>query len=302
MFSLLFSLLLNPPLPLLLLLLSALLPYCLLLKHCSAQDLPLPPILDGETDAAPRPVHARSSLIRIDLIPQSHHQLQQATHNQNSQPWRSQQVTYLSIPPVLSQSLRLSLRLRLNLYHYFLTFSRSYHFLIFSSYPLAMPQTKLPNSHPRHTTTNYLTPILRTKSLISRHTCTPITDSTRTLTGEYIYHHTHILVLHNYKYDSVQQTLYTLVQNPLPMTTNISAPTSTNRTTKTRTALLTETLLTLNSQTVQTKNNPTTIFIIKLHNKNAIYQTTNTNNQTVRILLDILYIPKHITNYPLRVD
>ena len=41
------------------------------------------------------------------------------------------------------------------------------------------------------------------------------------------------------------------------------------------------------SQPRQNTNNPTSIFIIKLHNKKAIYQPSDTNNQTVSILLDI---------------
>ena len=46
-------------------------------------------------------------------------------------------------------------------------------------------------------------------------------------------------------------------------------------------------VLTQTSQPTQNTNNPTNIFIIKLHNKKAIYHPSDSNNQTVSILLDI---------------
>ena len=54
------------------------------------------------------------------------------------------------------------------------------------------------------------------------------------------------------------------------------------------------------SQIMQNTNTPNTIFIIKLHNKKAVYQSTNTNNQTVSILLDIYTKTHH--KLPLHVE
>ena len=103
-FLLLLSLLLQLLL-LLLLLTTARVCYCLLLMYCCSHLIPLPPIHEDESDSAPGQDHTRShpfstNVLRIHLLP-----FRQETHNRNHLPWRSSQVRYLYILPVLSQRL-----------------------------------------------------------------------------------------------------------------------------------------------------------------------------------------------------
>ena len=119
---------------------------------------PSPPLLDDETDHAPRQVLARSSLFHIDFLPRHHHQPRQDTLHQNRLLWRSSQVRYPFLFPVLSQNQRLSLRIRLRQYHYIITFSRTNHLHICSSHPLAMLHKKPFNGRPRSATNHSLSP------------------------------------------------------------------------------------------------------------------------------------------------
>ena len=156
-----------------------------------------------------------------------------------------------------------------------------------------MPHKKPLNSQPRHSTNHYLSPDLLAKYLISRYTCTASTYSTCTLKHKYTNQHTHALVLHNYKYNSFQQEQYTLVQNSLSQTPDLSAQIPTNRTNER--ANLQEKLPnvpTQNSHITHNANKHKSMFIIKLNNKKAIYQTTNYSNQTLRTLLD-MYTKTH---------
>ena len=224
-----------------LLLSSAFIPYCLLLMYCCTKDLPLPPILDGETDHAPRPVHTRSSLIPTIILPKHRGQLQQAILNKNHLPRRGQQVRFPSLLPVLSQNQRLSLRLRLIPYHHTITYYRTNHFHIFSDHPLAMEQRKLLHSQSHHATHHCLSPVLLTKHLFSKAACTASTYSTCTLPDKHTHQHTNSLLLQNHKYNSFQHVQYILVQNSLSTSSNVSAQIHTNRLTNMRIALQIET-------------------------------------------------------------
>ena len=117
---------------------------------------------------------------------------------------------------MLSQRLSLSLRLRLNLHHFIITFSRTNHVQLFSSHSLSISHKKLLNSSPRPNANHYRSPVPLPKSSLCTYSRTSSTFSTLILTRTHKSQHNFALVLHNSQYNSSQQKLYPIVKYPLP--------------------------------------------------------------------------------------